>query len=187
LSFRKLFLSKSNRLSSSFLFYQKALVALLCLVFCFHSFLSLIFLEAKLQWIKYEIKEEILGKIPENQLIKFIKPSDFNADEFEENGQMYDVVKIKKTANQSILYCFLDEKETAIGLELEKNIAQHLDKNPFKNQSKKTALLILKSVYENLIFHHFEFNFKAFSNIHFIDLIDFFKTVKLNILAPPPK
>lgn len=159
----------------------------LFVLFCFNGVFSFIFFEIKLQSIRHEVKEKIIGQIPDNQLVEIIKPIGFDEHEFEHEGIMYDVVEKKEQNGKVILLCFADLNETELNHKLDKQIELNLDKNPVKNGKNQKIIDFVKTVYDEFQIPRFEFkNHFSHSKNPFIYLI-FIKKITLSILSPPPQ
>ncbi len=70
--------------------------------------------------LKHEIREKIREGIPEKDLVRIsfsageIPDWEQEGKEFRKNGIMYDVVRIRDSADCMIVYCIADDEETAL-------------------------------------------------------------------------
>lgn len=152
-------------------------------------------LDLKLFLHKRTFKQQLSQHQPKEQLvlIKSVHSTIKNKflglleeDEFEINGNMYDVVYKKKSGDSIIYYCVLDNDENllinAINTLIEKNFGCE---NPFNEKQKKNLLKLFESKYlvnsDNLKFltNSVEILFCSFhANI--------VQTTQI-ILSPPPE
>lgn len=163
----------------------KFLAMVLFAIFLINSTLLFIFFEFKRVIIKHEIKNNILSQIPDNQLLKFSKALNFDKDEFEINGKMYDVVKIKITPKNTIVYCYEDHKETSLNQKIDSLIKEGFTKNPFsKNQQK--LIDFLHQIYISSSIPNFIFFAQNANKQHFPYKLHLLYEV-ISIISPPPK
>ncbi|WP_255066623.1 hypothetical protein [Lacihabitans sp. LS3-19] len=129
----------------------------------------------------------MLKKIPDSSLIKIHKTSDFDKNEFELNGKMYDVVKFEIYGDEKILFCFEDEAETDLNLKIKKDLNLSLKDHPFQKDISLKIQNITQSVFSFEAFPQFELAFFSFSDGFPIDWINSFSSRLLSILSPPPQ
>ncbi len=149
--------------------------------------------------MKYEIKKKIFEEIALtksfNQLTCIQIPKKdfysksspltmFDDDEFEFNGNMYDIVKKVETENQIIFYCINDVKEERLLLSFHK-IADDVTKTKNNSSSTKTVIqtLILLGIAGNIFspeFYPQTFLLKQEYTINY-------KSFKKENLTPPPR
>jgi hypothetical protein len=95
--------------------------------------------------IKEEIKEELVGNLPDQALtlIKISSGETSKIDwteggkEFRYNGQMFDIVKIKIGSDTTYYYCFNDEKESNLLATLDKLVKDQTDNSQSRMNQKK--------------------------------------------------
>lgn len=155
----------------------KSILALVVfLLFIVQSVFIHLYFEYRRREVKREIKHQIFNKIPDNQLVKIKKELSFQEDEFWHDEKMYDVVRSEISSDSLVLYCFQDDKETKLAIEIENQIHNSLDRHPVKkNQKKMIDFLKLQYTTPNSIsfnnhFYHesesqFQYNFS--SKTHF--------------------
>lgn len=163
----------------------KSILALVVfLLFIVQSVFIHLYFEYRRREVKREIKHQIFNKIPDNQLVKIKKELSFEEDEFWHHGKMYDVVRSEISGDSLVLYCFQDDKETELAIEIENQIHDSLDRHPVKkNQKKMIDFLKLQYTtpnsisFKNIFFYESEseFQYKFSSKTHF----------KKPILPPP--
>ncbi len=145
---------------------------LLLTVFIYNQFFSFVWNEIKISQIRHHVKFEILHQLADNQLVSFQKDLDFDEDEFESEGKMYDVVKAEIKENHQIVYCYLDSEETTLSKIIESQINENLTNNPFKKDSQNQVIKLIKTILEEIKIIDFQFEFtqffiqKAFFNHH---------------------
>jgi hypothetical protein len=163
----------------------KFLAMVLFVAFLINSTLLFVFFEFKRVVIKHEIKTNALLQIPNNQLLKFVKDKDFDDEEFELNGKMYDVVKKEITSKYTIVYCYEDHKETNLNHKIDVLIKSEFSKNPFsKNQQK--LIDFLHQIYITSSISNFIFFTQKTNNQHFPYILHIPFEV-IFIISPPPK
>jgi hypothetical protein len=153
----KTFMQHPNTHKISFL--KQSIAWLLLIVFVYSQLFCFLWNEVKLLQIRHEVKFNILSQLADNQLVAFQKDLDFDEDEFESNGKMYDVVRVEFKQNHQIVYCFLDSEETTLAIEIDKKINENLDKSPLKKDSQSQVLKLIKSIFED--FKSLDFAFKT--------------------------
>ena len=94
---------------------------------------------------KESAHEQILKQVPENLLIKIAVTENEKSiqwheegKEFQLNGEMYDVVKVKYENGQKYLLCLSDTKEDRIFEALEKVVKSNID-NSTNNDKQHTV------------------------------------------------
>ncbi len=58
---------------------------------------------------------------------------------------MYDVVSVEESADSIAYLCWWDYEETALNKSLKSHLAQALDSNPLRQQSKGQLIILLKT------------------------------------------
>lgn len=153
-------------------------------IFFLNSIVSFLVFEIKRREIRHEIKHGILNKLPDSQLFAFTIPENFDKNEFEYNGVMYDVIRKKSENGKVVFLCFEDRKETELNRSIEATVKNDLANSPIK----KTQKLLIKFIKTSFIpFDSFEFAFPPLliiqSNFHFIEALS---AVFNNIPYSPP-
>lgn len=70
-----------------------------------------------------------------------------HSKEFEYNGQMYDVVESKITADSAVYVCWPDDDETLLNKQLKGIVAVALGHHQKSKESRKNLISFFKSVY----------------------------------------
>jgi hypothetical protein len=138
--------------------------------------------------LKEEIKEKIISSLPENELIQLKLSSVENkkliwmeeGKEFRYNGNMYDVVKIKRSSGITFYFCFNDEKESKILTNLEKLVKDQTDSSPSRTTHKKHTITYF---FQSLLFTQC----LTVTPVLFFDSPTRYKSVTSDILSPPPR
>ena len=138
--------------------------------------------------VKEEIKEKIISSLPENELIQVKISSDElkkliwteDGKEFRYNGNMYDVVKIKKSSGITCYYCFNDEKESKLLASLDKLVKDQTDNSSSRTtQKKQTITYFVSSIHLTQCLTE--------APVLFFDSPSRYKSVTTDILSPPPR
>ena len=156
-------------------------------IFLFKVFFSPLIYSLELTYIQYDVKENILQKIPDSTLVKIYKASDFDDHEFELDGKMYDVVRYEMNGDEKILYCFEDESETALNLNIKRALTLSLTHHPFQKDISLKIQNIINSVFSFMPFPAFNLAKLPFSAIFLKLRITNFSSRFLSILSPPPQ
>jgi hypothetical protein len=142
--------------------------------------------------IQQDIKKEMLYKIsqviPSDKLtcIKFLKkdvsPSDWNEkNEFEFQGEMYDVVKKIETSSYYMFYCLNDEKEEMLIKTYNSNFDYNKEKNTPNNTRNFFSSIAPAILNKNIVIKRtdtwFSINYLSFH----------YQSVLLETITPPPK
>jgi hypothetical protein len=153
------------------------------------------FLSVQQILFKEEAKEKIIRLLPKEQLVKlsFSKEEFINLDWEEEgremyfNHQLYDIVCSEFDGQTHTLYCFADEKETAIYDKIIELSETHRDELPQKNNLASFLNLLLVKYTIPQIFH-FE-NKAPFIRIFqtkYPDLTLLYASILVSLSTPPP-
>ena len=153
--------------------------------FMVNTFFVFIFLEVEREIIKHEVKRTILSKLPDNQLVSVEQDADFEHNEFELNGIMYDVVSKIKMPDKTILLCYTDNKETLLNQKIGNLIEQDSANNPLRKAQKK-LIVFLQQTYIFTDSVNFNFYPQSADSQLFIYTKHFFSTF-IFIASPPPK
>jgi hypothetical protein len=99
-------------------------------------------------YVKEEVKERVLAGVPDSYL-EIIEQNNSiqwleKAKEFYLNGELYDVVKIKKLKNKVLLYCLNDNKEEKVLKDFEKAIKSGINNTDNGKSNKHTIKLPIK-------------------------------------------
>ncbi len=175
---------KKNRKINSFQIFS---VWLFLLIFLFKGFFSPLIYSLELTYIQYDVKKNLLQKIPDSSLIKIHKAAGFDDHEFELNGKMYDIVRYEINGDEKILYCFEDEAETALNLNIKRALNLSLTQHPFQKEISLKIQNIINSVFSFEAFPAFNLAEFLFSAIFPNHRIKSFSTRFLSILSPPPQ
>jgi hypothetical protein len=143
--------------------------------------------------VRKEIKHLIKNGLPETQLVQIninsrnqseLKWEDEN--EFRYQGAMYDVVRIEKKDDSTIIYyCVSDEQETILFANLDEQVKKNMDSknngiNPIKNLFKILSTLhYTQDTHTSTFFQIKESGEGEFAFVYFSPALD--------ILSPPPK
>lgn len=162
----------------------KFLAMVLFGIFLINTTFCFIFFEVQRIAIRHEIKHNILRQLTDNQLVKFTKNKNFNKDEFEINGVMYDVVRQETINGKVILLCFEDKKETQLNHSIEASVKKDLANSPIKNTQQKLInfLKLPFTSFESISFY-FSKIVKSKRSFSLIEVI--ITTIKV-IPSPPP-
>ena len=138
--------------------------------------------------IRSEIKEKIINNLPENEL-SLIKISTKGKDnirwteeskEFKFNGNMYDIVKCKTIHDTTYYYCFNDDVESKLLLNLDKLVKEQSNNSKSNSITKKqviTFFILPQSFAQNLEGNPLQYYYHS---------IDYSSVVK-DVLSPPPR
>ncbi len=162
----------------------KFLAIVLFGIFIINTSLCFIFFEVKRMAIRHEIKHNTLQQLTDNQLVVFSKNENFDKEEFEHNGIMYDVVRQETVNGKEILLCFEDKKETQLNRAVEASIKKDLANSPIKNTQQKLINFLKLSF---IPFQEFTFYFlKKPTSKQFFYLSQTIFLTFINVLSPPP-
>jgi hypothetical protein len=162
----------------------------LVLVFVFFYGIMGFYLNFEIQQykIKEEIKERIIHNLPEKELTLLrISSSDKekitwteNDKEFRYNGNMYDVVKIKAGTDTTYYYCFNDEKESKLFVNLDKLVKEQTDNSQSRTNQKKQDI--------TYFFHELSYT-QCLTEIPFLyfNYPSRYKSFYTDVLSPPPR
>jgi hypothetical protein len=144
---------------------------------------------------KEEAKEKIIALLPQEQLVKlsFSKEEFMNLDWEDEgkeiyfNHHLYDVVRSEFNGKRHILYCFADEKETAVYEKILELSEAHQNELPQKNNMASFLnLLLLKYTIPQI----FQFENKAqiirIFQTKYADLTLLYASISASLSTPPP-
>ncbi|MCX8010560.1 MAG: hypothetical protein N3A61_05360 [Ignavibacteria bacterium] len=145
--------------------------------------------------LKRQIRNEILKDISYELLFCItIKPEDLfvdrdgiiwkEKDEIEYHGKLFDIVQIKKSEGNLILYCFEDEKEER----LIKNFFAYQDIHHQNKKSRSNYITLLSTIiHQALISGNNCLNrFDKFLLIN-LYLTNKYKSIIIDLDSPPPK
>ena len=165
--------------------FTQLLAACLFAIFLINTTLCFIFFEVQRINIRHEIKHNILRQLTDYQLVIFSKTRDFDKEEFEFNGIMYDVVRQETIDGRVILLCFEDNNETQLNHSIEESIKKDFSKNPLsKNQQK--LIDFLHYIYISSSTPNFLFFTQNVNNKYFPPKLLFLSEM-ISIISPPPK
>ena len=140
--------------------------------------------------IKSEMKEKVKESLPDEFLVKFSFPNkdlkkivhwEEEGKEFEYNNEMYDVVRILRMGDTTMLFCLKDKDEKSLMANFEGLVKKNLENDgrtknlPVKELSKYNLDLKPRI-------------FPSFKRTEFISqLTDFYTSQSLDINSPPPR
>jgi hypothetical protein len=175
--------SQINKLQKKQTFTQ-LLAGCLFAIFLINTIFCFIFFEVKRIAIRHEIKHKILQQLTDNQLVIFSKTENFDKDEFEHNGIMYDVVRQETINGKVVLLCFEDKKETQLNHSIEASVKKDLANSPIKNTQQKLINFLKLSF---ISFQKFTFSFlRKPTSKQFYDFNKIIFSTFVNVLSPPP-
>jgi hypothetical protein len=167
----------------------KRLISFLLILSIFCSLIGyyLIFKIEQFQ-VKERVEREILKNIPEEELTIIIIPQDKmdqikwteENKEFKYNGEMYDLVKSIKRGDTIHYYCYNDVQETKLITILDKLVKEQSDNSKTKTLQKQTHINYFFQRSTSLLN-------SQISTITFNDIVIHYKSIKRDIIPPPPK
>lgn len=130
-----------------------ALFLLLCLTLPFLGTYTCLKMEKRK--VKKTIKWRMIDGMDKSELVllKFTKTqveSELeweHSREFEYNGQMYDVVEKQQQGDTIYYYCWQDDEETKLNLQLSELVANALGQNPLNKDKQERLHNFLKNLY----------------------------------------
>ena len=176
---------QQKRLSQNRL--PQILILLMAAFFGYSVCFTFIVDEVILQKHKYDLKASLSQNLSDEALFSFLKPFDFEEDEFESNGKMYDVVRTKKTPDGLQVFCVEDNEETILNLELNAKINAILEHQTNKNEPAKRIFEFLKKQYQILELSAFHSYFIEITKITYPQVINFCPTYPHFCFSPPPE
>lgn len=138
--------------------------------------------------IKGEIKEKIIHNLPDNKLILItissadkekITWTEFDK-EFRFKNNMYDVVRIKIKGNTTYYYCFNDEKERNLFVNLDKLVKDQTDNSQSRTIQKKQDITYY--FHDTLLLHC-----PSEKSVYYFASTSQFISICSEVLSPPPK
>jgi len=138
--------------------------------------------------IKEEIKEKIINNLPEKELtLVKISSSDNNkitwmedGKEFRYDGNMFDVVRIRTKSDTTYYYCFSDEKESKLFVNLDKLVKEQTDNSQSRTNQKKQDITYF---FHETFFTHC---LTETPNLYF-NYTSRYKSIDTKVLSPPPR
>lgn len=138
--------------------------------------------------IKEEIKEKIIQHLPE-KLLTLIKISSGDKEritwteegkEFRYHKNMFDVVKIKTKGDTTYYYCFNDEKESKLFVNLDKLVKEQTDNSQSRTNQKKQDI--------TYFFHELSYT-QCLTEIPFLyfNYPSRYKSIYTDVISPPPR
>jgi hypothetical protein len=138
--------------------------------------------------IKEEVKEKIINNLPENELT-LIKISSRDNEkiiwmeegrEFKYQGNMFDVVRIKKGTDTTYYYCFSDVNESKLLANLDKLVKEQTDNSQSRTNQKKQEI--------NYFFHEILFTqCLTETPVLFFNCTSRYRSIDTDVLSPPPR
>lgn len=113
-------------------------------------------------WLHYQknlvrkaVKSQMIAGLDENALVllKFTEADSKrllhweHAQEFEYQGQMYDVVRTETRGDTIYYRCWLDSRESELNQQLKQLVASTLEKDPTNQENQKRLTHFYKSLY----------------------------------------
>ena len=104
---------------------------------------------------RHEVKEAFLEGTDIDDLVKFSfsdeemqeKLSWVHESEFEYAGHMYDVVRLERVNDQTVMHCWPDDVETALNTQLQNLLSRACDKSPVESQQFQHLEHFLKTLH----------------------------------------
>ena len=138
--------------------------------------------------IKEEVKEKIISNMPDKELT-LIKITSRENDqiiwmeegrEFKYEGNMFDVVKIKKNKDTTYYYCVSDVKESKLLVHLDKLVKEQTDNSQSRTNQKKQEI--------NYLLHEILFTqCLTGTPVLYFNYPSAYKSIDSDILSPPPR
>lgn len=105
--------------------------------------------------IRSEVKRNILRGLDKNELVSLrfsLKETQtildwHHSEEFEFNGQMYDVVESQSIGDSIVYLCWADHKETALNKQMDELIRQKTDHKNKQEESQRQLAQFAKLLY----------------------------------------
>lgn len=152
------------------------------------------YLQHQKRLVRKEVKKKMMEGIPKEDLVLLVftekeiktKLDWKHAKEFEFEGNMYDIVYKKHTADNIYYWCWLDTEETKLNKQLDDLALGLFNQNP-KNKKKQRTLL---SFYKTLFFSKPQNREKGYPVEHFSHSFFYsenFSSITLPPLLGPPK
>jgi hypothetical protein len=168
---------------------MKKVLSIILVLFLGYNFAGYFYLyKIKQDQIREEIKENILYKIPVDQLI-LIKSFSGSCEkiswleknkEFRFKGCMYDVVKTKVIGDTTYYYCYNDIREARLFGNLNKLIKDHAGDSKSKSNNKKPVI--------NYFFQQNCFTPSISEKpLHYFNLTPVLECIAPELLSPPPE
>jgi hypothetical protein len=110
--------------------------------------------------IRNSVKELIYSGLSNSQLSRIVvntSDSDYllwhHHDEFEFQGNMYDLISIESSKDSIVYLCFLDEKESAINIYIDQQAKSIWSHSPFANDFETKLVDFIQKVFppENIM------------------------------------
>jgi hypothetical protein len=153
------------------------------------------FLSVQQILFKEEAKEKIIALLPKEQLVKltFSKEEFVNLD-WEEAGKeiyfnhhLYDIVRSEFDGKTHTLYCFADEKETAVYDKIIELSETHRDELPQKNNMASFLnLLLVKYTVPQIFQLENKTQFIRIFQRKYADLTLSYASIPASLFTPPP-
>jgi hypothetical protein len=142
---------------------------------------------ARLMSIRYDMKNK-LKELPEEKLEKIVLSKndfakiDFDEDELELNGKMYDIAKIIERGDQFIIHALHDASEDNLLSFLDEMVKRsNNDKKPVPSQLLEFFSLVFLPTQNNLCFYQ-----KSYQK-HFYQYSNLYSSLRSAIDSPPPQ
>jgi hypothetical protein len=135
---------------------KQRIVSILLLIFLAAPFLgTYTWLHYQKRSVRKSIKRKIIAGLDKNELVllRFTKQEEKkklrweHSKEFEFENQMYDVVETKTVGDTIYYWCWWDNEETALNIQLKNLVANALGTNSEKKEKQEHLLSYLKSLY----------------------------------------
>ncbi len=168
---------------------MKKILSLVLVFVFFYSIMGFYLnFEVEQYQIKEEIKEKIVNNLPEKELT-LVKISSIenkkitwmeDGKEFRYKGNMFDVVRIKTGADTIYYYCFDDENESKLFVNLDKLVKEQTDNSQSRTNQKKQEI--------TYFFHQILFTQSLIGTpILYFDYLYTYKSIDTDVLSPPPR
>ena len=119
-----------------------------------------VWLQFEKRIIKREVKQMIIAGLEKKDLVFFsfsIREAKHDlswkhSGEFEYLGQMYDLVESEMLSDSVKFWCWPDQKEDRININLDKLVSNALGQNPQSKEQHQRYFSFLKSLYPQMVF-----------------------------------
>ncbi len=143
--------------------------------------------------VRKEIKKQIIERLDDKELVHFVFTQKEaktllnweHSKEFEFNGEMYDVVKVRITGDTIHYWCWQDNEETVLNRKLKKLVNEFLNTDPAAKSKKQQVENFLKNLYVHTVscWHSPEVG-RCMDLSGYLNL---YKPESVQPLIPPPK
>lgn len=136
-----------------------AILLIMCLLVPAISTYS--WMQIRLYHLKKEVKAQIIAGINTDQLVQIrlthaeaaLQLEWEHGKEFEYKGQMYDLVKAQITADSVFYWCWWDQEETKLNIQLKEMTAEYFGRDPVLNENRCRLVAFYSQLYIVYIHH----------------------------------